>query len=235
MVAKQGRRCEQPSETIIFCTLSAWVWSREPEFLWPAPGVSVCQFLLPADKLWLPISSTASSACGAAKLPAAKDCMFSQQATGVNEHTWTNLTLGGGQRACTTNPPLGSLTLKSKGRLPWISVLVPLPSRPIVPRSADIWFTVLMLDGGAVTGLSDTLCQDTLSTVASVLFTRPAAFSSMADHFSMQDESVCGCLHWTYRVGSVLRLNARHKERGCGGEGGVDGGLCGPISDGVTI
>lgn len=37
-------------------------------------------------------------------------------------------------------------------------------------------------------GQSDTSCQDSLSTVASVLFMRPAAFSSMADHFSMQDE-----------------------------------------------
>lgn len=43
------------------------------------------------------------------------------------------------------------------------------------------------------TGQSDTSCQSTLSSVASVLFTRLAAFSSMADHFSMQDAPVCEC------------------------------------------
>lgn len=48
------------------------------------------------------------------------------------------------------------------------------------------------------TGQSDASCQDTLSTVASVLFMRLAVFSSMADHFSMQDELASGCWCWTY-------------------------------------
>lgn len=60
---------------------------------------------------------------------------------------------------------------------------------PTVPPSPD-QKTSDLHDCGWIegTGQSDTSCQDTLSTVASVLFTRRAAFSSMDDHFSMQDE-----------------------------------------------
>lgn len=203
MVAKQGRGGRQSSGTRRFCALSACVRAEEPQFLWLAPGSRVRLF--PADKRWLPSPSPPALPVVLLNCQQQRSVFFfffTQQASGVNEHTCANLTLGGWQTKeqgtlGKSFPPGETEAEDQRGTSPDLrSPSFTLQAqRPPDKQTSDL-YPCGWIEGA---GQSDTSCQDTLSSVASVLFTRPAAFSSMADHFSMRDEPVCRCRRLTRR------------------------------------
>lgn len=142
--------------------------SREPEFLWLAPGSSVCQDLFPADTRWLPSSSPPALPVVLLNCQQHRTRDFTQQPCGVNEHTCTNMTLGGRRRACMLSKSIpGGMKAKEQRRTS------PYHCSPYFTHQAAVPRQVQMSDlhpCGWIeeTGQSDTSCQDTLSTVASV-------------------------------------------------------------------
>lgn len=127
----------------VFYFICIWVLSGETEFLLLAPGTSICHFLFPADKHWLPSPSPPALpmlvlGCQLQKTVILLSSPLVRMSMPVVIWHW----VADKEHTCSVNPSLGREKLKSRGGPPWIPASL-LPLWLTVPRAADIWFTTL--------------------------------------------------------------------------------------------